>query len=378
MIETSMTKTNRGSGLPVGALQLLACLLAICASAAQGGTLFLGAYPNTVLVFDEEKGTIVDRIALSTGTPLGMRLTPDKTKLYVKTIDHNGLEVIDVATRKVINSFALNTATKQYRFWGGAPNPSGKFYYTVTKEIDKFADHYDVAKPKYTTIDLSQHRIVKTVDIPAEEEKSNQGGFGSGSFEVSPDGKYLYQFGRKIVILSSDDFKVVDRIDLARPDLPGMENVRFGGNMESIGEPGQHISVFNSADPFVHNRVFGLARFDLNTRQFSFNPIGPAPMGMAGLQVSSDKRTAYTVVASGANGNKRCEFWAFDLASDSITRRAEFSCRTRFSFGISSNGQKLYIYGAGFEIEVYDAATLRYERTWDLNNDLTFGMAVLP
>jgi hypothetical protein len=34
---------------------------------------------------------------------------------------------------------------------------------------------------------------------------------------------------------------------------------------------------------------------------------------------------------------------------------------------------------AGYEIEVYDATTLKYERTWDLNNDVTgAGMIVLP
>ena len=45
----------------------------------------------------------------------------------------------------------------------------------------------------------------------------------------------------------------------------------------------------------------------------------------------------------------------------------------------STDGKKLYLYGAGFEIEVYDAATLKYERTWDLNNDVTMaGMIALP
>jgi hypothetical protein len=84
-------------------------------------------------------------------------------------------------------------------------------------------------------------------------------------------------------------------------------------------------------------------------------------------------------VAKGANGNKRCEFWAFNLANDRITQTAEVPCRTRFSFGMSGDGKKLYLYGAGFEIEVYDAATLKYEKTWDLNVDVTFaGMLELP
>ena len=100
---------------------------------------------------------------------------------------------------------------------------------------------------------------------------------------------------------------------------------------------------------------------------------------MAGLQVTPDKKRAYTIVANGDHGNKRCEFWAFDLTTDHITQKEEVPCRVRFSFGMSSDGKKLYIYGAGFEIEVYDAATLKYERTWDLNTDITpAGIVVLP
>jgi DNA-binding beta-propeller fold protein YncE len=349
------------------------------AALGRAGTLYLPAYPNAVLVFDEEKAQIVDRIPLTTGTPMSIRLSPDHKTIYVTTIDHNGIEVIDVATRKVINHFELNTPTKQYRLFNGAVDPEGKFFYAVTKEISQFPEHFEVAKPKYTVVDLQQQRIVRTVDITKEEEPLNQGDYGAGTIDVSPDGKYLYQFGEKITILQASDFKVVDHIDLSRPDAPGMENVHFGGDLDLINEPGEHTALFVSADPVVHNRVFGLARFDLSTKHMDFNPIGPAPAGMAGIEVSPDKKWAYTVVANGMNGNKRCEFWAFDLTSDRITQKAEVPCRTRFTLGISSDGKKLYIYGAGFDIEVYDAATLKYEKTWDLNNDVTYaGIVVIP
>jgi DNA-binding beta-propeller fold protein YncE len=356
-------------------------LVGLCALATLGtaGTLYLPAYPSSILVFDEEKEQIVDRIPLVTGTPMGIRLSPDHKKIYVNTIDHNGIEVIDVATRKVINHFVLNTPTKQYRMFSGTPDPEGKLFYAVTREITMFPEHFDVAKPKYTIIDLEQQKIVKTVEIPAEEESQNQGDYGSGDIEVSPDGKLLYQFGEKITILQAADFKVVDHIDLARPEAPGMENVHYGGDLDLINEPGEHTAMFVSSDPIVHNRVFGLARFDLSTKQIDFNPIGPAPEGIAGLEVTPDKKWAYTVVANGLHGNKRCEFWAFDLATDRITQKAEVPCRTRFTLGISANGKKLYIYGAGFDIEVYDAVTLKHEKTWDLNTDVTYaGIAVVP
>jgi hypothetical protein len=340
------------------------------AGSAHGGTIFMGAYPSSLLVFDEGKGAIAGRIPLTTGLPTSIRLSMDRKTIYVTTNDHSGIEVIDVATRKVTNHFVLNTATKRYRFNGGTPDPSGKLFYAISTEIDKLADHFEVGKPKYTVIDLEQQKIVKTFDIAKEDENANGGGRGGG-LEISKDGKYLYQFRDKVVILNTSDFKVVDRIDLAKPDLPGLENVGFGGVLDSISEPGQHVSLFNATDPYVHNRVFGVARFDLGNRQVNFTPIGPSPAAMTGLQVAPDKKDAYTVVSNGTLGNKRCEFWHFDLATNVVKDRNEFPCKSRFSFGMSHDGKKLYIYGASFEIEVYDAATLKYERTWDLNNDIT-------
>jgi hypothetical protein len=361
--------------------KLIPLLLAAGGASIYAGNLYMGAYPDSIVVFNEEKGAIVDRIKLETGLPMSLRLSTDRKRLYVTTNDHSGIEVIDIATHKVLRHITLDAGTKRYRFNGGVPDPDEKVLYTVTTAITKLADRFEIGKAKYTVIDLEKGTILRTVDIAKEDENANAGGGGGrgGGFDISPDGKFLYQFRDKIVILDSTDFKVVDRIELSKPDLPGLENIGFGGALDSLNEPGMRISVFNSSDPTVHNRVFGIARFDLSTRQFNFTPIGPAPPQMAGLQVTPDMKQAYTVTSTLAHGNKRCEFWAFDLATNRISKTAEFSCRTRFSLGMSQNGKKLYIYGAGFEIEVYDAATLKYERTIDLNIDITMGgMVVMP
>lgn len=337
---------------------------------AQAATLFMGAYPDSLLVFDEAKGSVVQRIHLETGLPTSLRLSADKKRVYVTTNTRSGIEVIDAASRKVINQFSLNTPTTRYRFNGGAPDPTGKYFYTVLTQIDKKLDHYEISKPKYAVIDLEKKAIVKTVDVAEEDETGNRG-FRS-ALTTSPDGKYLYQFRDKVIVLDSSDFKVVERIDLATPDEAGLDNVNLGGTLDSITQPGQFVSLFNAADPYIHNRVFGVAKFDLASRAVDFTPIGPSPTTMAGLQVAPDGKAAYTVVSTNGNlGNKRCEFWRFDMTSKAIQQRSEFSCKTRFTFGMSGDGAKLYIYGASFQIEVYDAKTLKYEKTWDLNNDIT-------
>ena len=81
----------------------------------------------------------------------------------------------------------------------------------------------------------------------------------------------------------------------------------------------------------------------------SFTPIGPGYEEMSGLQVAPDMKNAWTLATMGGElGNKRCEFWQFDLTTNKVTNKAEIACRTNeFSnhFIVSSDGKKLYTYG---------------------------------
>jgi hypothetical protein len=303
----------------------------------------------------------------------------DKKTIYATTNDHDGIEVIDVATRKVISHFVLDTPTVKYRMYGVAPDPTGKFLYCVTTEIDRRADHYDVGRPKYTVIDVAAQRIAKTVEIENQDQTGNVGFLGH--FEVSGDGKYLYQFREKVAILDAVTMKVVERIDLERSDDPTMLHLGYGQQLDNLSRPGFHISLFNSMDPFVHHRVFGIARFDLNSRVVDYTPIGPAVEEMSGLQVAPDLKNAWTMATLGGElGNKRCEFWHFDLTTNKVTNKAEFPCRTNeFSnhFILSSDGKKLYTYGNGYDVDIYDATTLKHEGNWDLNNDVTGALIIV-
>jgi DNA-binding beta-propeller fold protein YncE len=358
-------------------LQVCLCVV-VFPFIAKAGTIFLAAYPDRVLVVDEATQQVIDTIETQVGLPTGMRLSYDRKKLYITTGDNNGVAVIDIATRKVINHFTLKTDKSQFRFNAVGPDPEDKLLYTVITEVTRQSDRFEVGKPKYAVIDLEAKKISRTVDIPPEDAAANTG-FGRGALTVSPDGKYLYQFRDSVVILETATFKVIDRIELARPEFPGLSDVGIGQVLQSLNEKGFYTSLFNALDPAVRRRMFGIARFDLNSREFQFSPIGPTPDGMLGLEVAPDRKTAYTVVSNGEQGLRKCEFWAFDLGAKRRTMTSEFPCRPRFSFGMSSTGKELYIYGAGFEIEVYDAATLKLKRVTDLKNDVTMGgIVVIP
>jgi DNA-binding beta-propeller fold protein YncE len=356
---------------------LFAITAALVSNAAAQGTLFVGTWPHTIQVVDEAKQKVVDRIELQTGTSHSMIISDDRKTIYASTIEKNGIEVIDVATRKVTNAFLLDEGGKKMRFNAWAPDPSGKLIYMIVRPIEKKIDRFEVGKTQFAVVDLAQKKIVKFVDMPGGEDAANSGGRG-GSLRFSPDGKYLYRMGGTITIYDTSDFKVVDTIELSQPQFPGMQTVNLGQQLDGLQEPGVLVSLFNSSDPVVHKQIFGIARFDLDKRTFQFTPIGPSAASMQGLYIAPDRKTGYTVTTNGSGGNKRSEFWAIDIPTGRVIRTQEFDGRARYTFGMSSTGKDLYIYGAGYDIEVYDPLTLKLRGTIDLNADQTTGMIVVP
>jgi len=359
--------------------KLICTLIALAAAVpAHAGSLMLGTYPDKLFTIDDQTGAVKDKIALETGLPVSLRLSADRSKIYATTITTSGVIVLDAATHKILTQFALNTPTEKYRFNGGVPDPTGRYFYTVLMRIDKQVDRYVVSKQQFAVIDLVAKKVVRTADLEPQDD-ALAGGYRAPMM-ISPDGKTLYLFKNKVLLVDAASLKVVDRIDVEKADATGYENVAFGGGIEGLQltTPNQLVSMFTADDPYVHNKIFGIGRFDLTARKFAFTPIGPITNQISGLEVTPDGKTAYTVATTGMTGNKRCEFWKFDLTDLKLTDKQEFHCRSRFTLGMSQDGAKLYIYGASYDIEVYDAASLKWEKTWDMAADATMaGMIAL-
>jgi DNA-binding beta-propeller fold protein YncE len=340
------------------------------------GTLFVATWPHEIQVVDEASQKIIDHIELQTGVSHSIEVSDDFKTIYVSTVEKNGFEVIDVAKRKVTNTFVLDEGGKKMRFSAWAPDPTGKFIYMIVRPMEKKIDRFEQGKQQFAIVDLAQKKITKFVDMPPGEDQNM--GFRGGAMRFSPDGKYLYRMGSAITIYDTTDFKVVETIELSQPQFPGRQSVNLGQQLDGLQEPGFHVSLFNSTDPVVHKSIFGIARFDLNKRWFQFTPIGPSVAAMQGLHISPDRKTGYTVVTNGSGGNKRSEFWVIDIPTGQVVRKQEFDGRARYTFGMSSTGKDLYIFGAGYDIEVYDPMTLKLRSVIDLKADQTSGMVVVP
>lgn len=342
---------------------------------ASAQTGFLGAWPHQVLVFDTTQEKIVDKIDLPSDVPWTLMFSPDKKRLYVSTLKDTSIVTIDVATRKVLDSFTLNTASTNYRLGGLAADPDGRHLYSIATPLVKKIDRYEVEQPKFIVIDLQDKKISRSVDFPKDE--STLFGYRT-TLRVSPDGKLLYLFRNSILAFSTADFKVVRKIDLEKPEIAGMENLSVYLAEDPNEPPGRVTGIFNSSDPYVHNHVFGIADLDLSKLTFDFTPVGPATTQMMGLYMTPDRKTGFGVAVMGQHGNRRTEFWSFDMATRKVLNRAEFDGRTRFYFGMSADGRKLFIYGAGYQIESYDARTFKMLHAVETPGDITTNMVVLP
>ena len=348
------------------------------AHAAGSGLIWTVTMANKVLIIDEAQGKTVGEIPLQNpGIPRNLLPSADRKKIYVASQLKSGIEVVDRATRKVTNHFVLDGSNRHVRMGNFAPDPEDRVLYTDIRAVTKLIDRYAFEKPKLAMIDLAQQKIVKTAELATYDVRRPTGRVGA--YRVSPDGTYLYFFAETVRVFDTADLKLVDTIELEKPLYPGMENLSLTPWDDPNEDRNVVTGVFNSNDPIMHHSTFGIAKFDLNNRTFDFTPVGPAATnGMLALRLSPDGKTGYTVAFQGERGNRRCEFWVFDMANRSIVKMVEFDGPINFVFTLSGNGSEIYVHGASPFVEIYDAATLKRRKVFDANANITGGLVVMP
>jgi hypothetical protein len=379
------------------AMRTLAAIIAfatlIVAPAASqtsaNGLMYLGTLDKKVLVIDEDKEEVVGEIPM-VGVPRMTALSADKKQLYVINT-RMGLEAVDLAARKSSTLLNLSDGRSRPDVFGFAPDlinpgnydfdgfsglavdPTGQYLYSSMRVTVKDLDEYRIEPMKFVAIDLHNRTIGKTFPFPKELDQ----GFGPMvSFKVSPDGKLLYAFGKDILIFDLATFTQVGKIELSKPTYPGASPLRLSATDDPYDDSTKVTSVFTAVDPIVHKGTLGLATLNLTTREVSYMPIGPS-FPMLGFMVNPDRKLGYSVMFNYAGGNRRTEWWVWDLQSHQVIKTQPFESRPTFKFGISSDGKKLYLYGSGSTLEIFDAATLTSRKLLYLNRDITTNLVTL-
>jgi WD40 repeat protein len=350
--------------------------------------MYVGTLDHKLLVFDEDKEAVIGEIPLG-GVPRTTVLSADQKTLYIVNTKMT-IEIVDLAARKVTGTIDLaeehtqpsissdtrnwlNGADSVPRFSGVAVDPGGHFLYATVRVVRKEKDEYILEPPKFVVVNLDTKTVEKSFNFP----KGYDTGFGFlATFKVSPDGKYLYVFDEDIKIFDLATFTVVDTIPLSKPPYPGASAYRLAAMNDPNDDKTTVSSVFISVDPVVHKGTVGLASLNMLTREVKYTPIGPA-LPMMGFMLSPDRKLGYSVMYSGSSENRFTEWWVWDLETHQVIKKAPFDSRPTFSYGISSDGSKLYLYGSGSTIEVYNAKTLMSDKVIFVNKDLTTDIVTL-
>ena len=116
-----------GSGLRTAIAAAGLALAALAAVSAQGkpaatptsragnGTLYIGTYKGEIQIYDEATEKLDGSIVLKTGLPRSLTPSQDRTRFYVLDSTFEKLEVVDIATRKTLNTFKLSSGNKHMR-----------------------------------------------------------------------------------------------------------------------------------------------------------------------------------------------------------------------------------------------------------------------
>jgi hypothetical protein len=328
--------------------------------------LYIGTYLGNIQIFDEATEKLVGEIKLQIGIPRSLILSGDKKRFFALDSTLEKIEIVDIATRRTVDTFTLSSGPTKTRIRSMQVDPLQRFLILLSRSATKKSDRWEIGDVALQLYDLQQKKITRDVPWPGGEARENV------NMRFSPDGKLLYFFGDDVLIVETEKFTEVDTWQLSRPIEQGLGRVNFGAVDDVNDDPGFFTGLFTMQDPVMNRRIMGIGRVDLVGKSVEFHPIGPSEG--VGFAMAPDRKRAYGLLQQIGH----YEFWSFDLEQKKLLSRVPFQGRPRMGLRVSSNGRLLYVYVAGATIDVYDAATYRYLRTIEMNGDQTTNLFVLP
>src|SRR5262245_65705593 len=138
--------------------------------AAGNGTLIIGSYPNQYWVIDEATEKIVSTIPFKSGIPRRTTLSRDRKRFYTIEAGMEKLEIVDIPTRKTVDTFTLSEGNKKVRIRSFEPDPLQRFAMMVTAWATKLAYRLEIGAPTLIQCDLKVHKRVSSIPWPSGAE----------------------------------------------------------------------------------------------------------------------------------------------------------------------------------------------------------------
>ena len=338
------------------------------AAAVEPRVLLVGVWPNRLRFFDETTEEVVGEMQLRYGAVtnvFGSDRTPDYRRFFFVTDRMEAVEVVDIASRTVVDEVKLSSPERRVRMYGAAPDAAGKVLYITVEAVGMEVDRFLPESVDVVRYDLESHRVLDSFPLPSEIEAP----FLPPLLRPAPDGKTLYVLSQNIYFLDIETHQVVDKIDLSKPQAPGYGAAGLGfAPFEA--SPGVLYGFYRSPDPILNKTMFGITRVDLERREVTSFDIS-TDLKLEWFTLSPDGKRAYAGMD---------DMVAVDLDARKILARKEHveQGRQNTAMVVSSDGTKLFVGGVGPLIHVYDAKTLEPLRQIHAGGDIMNPPQPLP
>ena len=101
-----------------------------------------------------------------------VRLAPDRTRFYVQSANQERFEVVDVASRKSVDSFTLSDQRRHVRAVAFEVDPQHKTMVLVARTATKQIDRWEIGAPEFIVYDLAAHKVIAHRPVAARPEPS--------------------------------------------------------------------------------------------------------------------------------------------------------------------------------------------------------------
>lgn len=331
-------------------------------------------WPDLLGKFDPETDTIVDKIKLKRGLWYNLTNSMFGDRFIVVTGQQAIIEEVDRRQKTTVAEHSFVEKDYIIRIEQVKEVPLNTHWYVRINKVKLVDDHYEKAQSEWLYYNRAEKKIEKRMkELPEQIRRGSV---------VSPDGKKWHIFGKDIAVLDPVTMKEEGKIELSKPLYTGMGALRVDVEDDFFDRknPDTYRFMYSMSDPVKKNRsLIGMIDVDMkNMKIASMDEWGWNP-GVWGLRISHDKKFAAAQLGGrfgGGGDDGKTKLAIYDL-----TQKAKKVCEAEHTFrprrwlmGISPDGKKVYVGGAGNDLEVFDDKLQRLKQVWldaDLGGNFT-------
>ena len=332
---------------------------------------YFATYPNFLVQYDPGTDQVVRKIPFQNGMPWGVDLLFDRRHFAVVTDQQRKVEIIDLDAGAVTEVHDFAREGYIIRLRSVQEIPGGTQWYVRLDRIKKLPDRYQFEAAQTLQYDRKEQKVVK--ELRRLPEILSRGA------RISPDGTRWHVFTRDgdLAVVDPVTLKEIAKVDLTTPLFAGQGRLSIGRTDLFDGrDPKKYRMLVTLSDRVQRNRSsWGYVDIDLEQNKITdLVEWGVGPSGF-GTYVARDAKVAVTMGGGfgggGGGANNKTRIALYDLETGKKLRETLEEFRPRAGLeGISPDGKKIYVGGAGSDFQVYDAETMQKIKTIDLDGEI--------